>query len=67
MALADALLVRETLDAEQVRRIAAGEALEAFVPAPSPAPAPPKEPETAKEEERRAIVTPLAPSPVTQE
>ncbi len=67
MALADALLVRETLDAEQVRRIAAGEELEAFVPAPSPAPAPPKEPETAKEEERRAIVTPLAPSPVTQE
>ena len=67
MALADALLVRETLDAEQVRRIAAGEELEAFVPAAGPTPAPPQEPEAAKEQERPAIVPPLSPRPVTQE
>ncbi|MDA1184838.1 MAG: ATP-dependent zinc metalloprotease FtsH [Acidobacteria bacterium] len=66
VALADALLVRETLDAEQVRRIAAGEALEAFVPEVRPPSAPP-EPKAAIEKERPAIVPPLSPSPVTQE
>jgi cell division protease FtsH len=66
VALADALLVRETLDAEQVRRIAAGEALEAFVPAVSPTAEPP-EPKATEEKERPAIVPPLSPSPVTQE
>ena len=67
VALADALLVRETLDAEQVRRIAAGEVLEAFVPAPRPTPASSQEPEATKEQERPAIVPPLSPTPVTQE
>ena len=67
VALADALLVRETLDAEQVRRISAGEALEAFVPAASPIPAAPQEPKAAKEEERPAIVPSLSPRPITQE
>ena len=64
--LADALLVRETLDAEQVRRIAAGLPLDEFVPA-GPTPAPPPEPKATKEKERPAIVPPLSPSPVTQE
>jgi len=67
VALADALLVRETLDAEQVRRIAVGEALEAFVPTTSPTPAAPQEPKVAKEEERPAIVPSLSPRPITQE
>jgi cell division protease FtsH len=66
-ALADALLVRETLDGEQVRRIAAGEALEAFVPTTSPTPAAPQEPKAAKEEERPAIVPLLSPRPITLE
>ena len=66
VALADALLVRETLDGEQVRRIAAGEALEAFVPQAEPPP-PPQEPEATKEKERPAIVQPLSPTPVGQE
>ena len=65
--LAEALLVRETLDGEQVRRIAAGSPLDEFVPAAGPTPAPPPEPKATKERERPAIVAPLSPSPVTQE
>ena len=65
--MADALLVRETLDADQVRRIAAGLPLEEFVPAASPTPAPPPEPKATKEKERPAIAPPLSPRPVTQE
>ena len=65
--LADALLVRETLDAEQVRRIAAGLPLEEPVAAAGPTPAPPAEPKATKEKERPAVAPPLAPSPVTQE
>jgi cell division protease FtsH len=65
--MADALLVRETLDAEQVRRIAAGLPLETFVPAVGPTPAPPPEPKATKETERPAMSPPLSPSPVTQE
>ena len=65
--LADALLVRETLDGEQVRRIAAGSPLDEFVPAAGPTPAPPPEPKATKERERPAVVAPLSPSPVTQE
>ena len=65
--MADALLVRETLDADQVRRIAAGLPLEELVPAASPTPAPPPEPKATKEKERPAIAPPLSPRPVTQE
>ena len=65
--LADALLERETLDAEQVRRIAAGLPLDEFVPAAGPTPMPPREPKAAREKERPAIVPPMAPLPVTQE
>ncbi len=64
--MADALLLRETLDADQVRRIAAGLPLEEFVP-PAGASMPPREPRTAKEKERPSIVPPLPPRPVTQE
>ncbi len=65
--LADALLVRETLDAEQVKRIAAGLPLEEIAPAAGSTPVPPAEPKATKEKERPAIVPPLSPSPVTQE
>jgi cell division protease FtsH len=64
--MADALLLRETLDADQVRRIAAGVPLEDFVP-PTGQSVPPREPRVAKEKERPSIVPPLPPRPVTQE
>jgi cell division protease FtsH len=57
--LADALLARETLDAEQVRRIASGlpvdDAATTVVP--------PREPRVAREKERPSIVPPLQPRP----
>jgi cell division protease FtsH len=63
--MADALLARETLDAEQVRRIVAGERLD------DPAPAAPSTPQVAppapKAKERPSIVPPIPPRPVTQE
>ena len=65
--MSEALLQRETLDAEQVRRIVAGEALDEIVPSTPPAtPAAPREPK-AKERSGAAIVPPLPPRPVTQE
>jgi cell division protease FtsH len=69
MEMADALLARESLDAEQVRRIMAGLPIdEPSAAAPDAAPAPPQ-PEvrgrTAKE--RPSIVPPIPPRPVTQE
>ena len=65
--LADALLARETLDADQVRRIAAGLPLDEPVPPPGVTPAPPREPKATRDKERPSIVPPLQPRPVTQE
>jgi len=67
--MADALLARETLDAEQVTRLAAGLPLEEPLPAPAAgaAPMPPREPRVAKEKDRQPIVPPIPPRPVTQE
>ena len=65
--MADALLVRETLDADQVRRIAKGESLGEFVPAAGSTHPASREPKVAKEKERPAIVSPLPACPVTQE
>jgi cell division protease FtsH len=65
--MADALLARETLDAEQVRKIAAGLPLDEL-PEPTTGAPPsvtPREPKVAKE--RPPIVAPLPPRPVTQE
>ena len=65
--VADALLVHETLDAEQVKRLAAGLPLDEPAPAaPPPAAAPPREARPAKERPS-PIVPPLPPRPVTQE
>jgi cell division protease FtsH len=63
--MAEALLSRETLDAEQVRRIVAGEALDDLPPAAQPAAAA-RAPQ-AKERPATSIVPPLPPRAVTQE
>jgi cell division protease FtsH len=65
--MADALLARETLDADQVRRIASGLPLDQIAPPPAGATVTPREPRVAKEKERPSIVPPLPPRPVTQE
>ncbi len=66
--MAEALLQRESLDAEQVRRIVAGQPLD--VPAPV-APEPPEPPSVAADTRGRKeftpIVPPIPPRPVTQE
>ena len=58
MQIAEELLVREVLDADQVRRIARGEALEAHVPTPDSSTQPPDGEADRKEEEPK----PAAPS-----
>jgi cell division protease FtsH len=65
--IAEELLAREVLDAEQVRRIVAGEALEEHRPA---APASPASDDSRRlQKERPAIVPPLPPlnKPLPQE
>jgi len=63
--MAEALLVHETLDSEQVRRVVAGEPLDEPRPA---APATPQVAPTAqKPKERQPIVPSIPPRPVTQE
>jgi cell division protease FtsH len=64
--IAEELLIREVLDAEQVRRIVAGEALEAHKPAPLP---PSVEDSRRAAKERPGIVQPIPPlnKPLTQE
>jgi cell division protease FtsH len=65
MEMAEALLVHETLDAEQVRRIMAGEALD--LPTPAAAAPPQIAPTAPKPKERSTIVPPIPPRPLTQE
>jgi hypothetical protein len=62
--MAEALLARETLDAEQVRRICAGIPLDDPTSG-TPASAPPREAKPAPKE--RSIVPGIPPRPVTQE
>jgi cell division protease FtsH len=65
--MADALLTRETLDAEQVKRICAGLPLDDPIAA-GPETVPPREAKPAKERPSTSIVPPLAPPrPLTQE
>ena len=64
--MAEALLVRESLNADQVRRLVAGEPLEPYVSPEKPSA--PDSPETeASNSERPAIVTSIPPRPLTQE
>ncbi len=70
MEMAEALLTRETLDADQVKRICAGLPLDELVPASNAASAPPRDAKpAAKERPATGIVPPLTapPRPVTQE
>jgi cell division protease FtsH len=65
--IADALLTREVLDAEQVRKLARGEALEdstSVAPAATPDEA---SRDRAREKERPSLVPPPLPKPLTQE
>jgi len=67
LAMADALLARETLDAEQVTRLAAGLPLDELTPSaggPDAAPAPTREPGWTKPS---SLVPPMPPRAVTQE
>ena len=65
--IADALLVRETLDAEQVTRLVSGQALDD--PEPSSEASAPVGPDVngKSDDERPTIVPPISPSPLTQE
>jgi cell division protease FtsH len=68
--MADALLARETLDADQVRRLASGVPLDELVASPAPtqpAAAPPDVRGRAKDRPAASIVPPIPPRPVTQE
>jgi cell division protease FtsH len=67
--MADALLTRETLDAEQVRRICAGLPIDDPAAGPASVPLPPREAKPSKERPSASIVPPLTPPPrpVTQE
>jgi cell division protease FtsH len=65
--MADALLARETLDAEQVKRICAGLALDEPASATGSSPSAPRDAKPAKERPATAIVPPIPPRPVTQE
>ncbi len=67
--MADALLARETLDADQVNRLAAGQPIDEPLPAPA-ATAPQPQPDVrgrAKERPAPSIVPPIPPRPLTQE
>jgi hypothetical protein len=67
--MADALLARETLDAEQVKRLSAGLSLDEPTLAPAPNSAAPADARgRAKERPAAAsIVPPIPPRPLTQE
>jgi cell division protease FtsH len=66
--MAEALLMRESLDAEQVHRLAAGQPLDAFVPAAGAAvPTLPRETRPSKERPASSIVSAIPPRAVTQE
>jgi cell division protease FtsH len=66
MQIAEALLVRESLDGDQVRRLAVGESLD--VESPSAPAAPADEPrDRARDTERAPLMSPLPPKPLTQE
>jgi cell division protease FtsH len=67
--MAEALLARETLDADQVNRLAAGQPLDEPVPAPAVSTPPPPADVRGRAKERPApsIVPPIPPRPLTQE
>jgi len=65
--IAEALLVRESLDGDQVRRLVTGEPLD-IETTPSAPPAPADGPrDRARDTERAPLLSPLPPKPLTQE
>ena len=68
LAIADALLARETLDGDQIRCLVAGEPLGELELAPqTPEPAAPLDEKPTRERGGQAAVPPIPPRPVTQE
>jgi cell division protease FtsH len=65
--IADALLARETLDAEQVKRLSAGLPLDEPTAAAGPTQPPVRDAKPSKERPAPGIVPALPPRPVTQE
>ena len=65
VAIAEALLARESLDGEQVRRIVDG--LPIDEPPVTPPPAPPDEPRERARDRERSPLLPIVPKPLTQE
>jgi len=65
--MADALLARETLDAEQVKRLSVGLPLDEPTAAAGPTPPPVRDAKPSKERPTPGIVPALPPRPVTQE
>jgi len=65
--MADALLARETLDADQVKRLAAGLKLDEPTAAAGPTAPPVRDAKPSKERPAPGMVPGLPPRPVTQE
>jgi cell division protease FtsH len=66
--MAEALLIRESLDADQVRRIVAGEKIDEPMPSSAPQAAPaPSADVRGRAKERPSMVPQIPPRPVTQE
>jgi hypothetical protein len=65
--MADALLARETLDAEQVKRVSAGLPLDEPTAAAGPTAPPVRDAKPSKDRPGTGIVPALPPRPVTQE
>ena len=67
LAIAEALLARESLDGEQVKRLVDGLAIDEVPPAPVPPPPPSDDTRERPRERERAPLLPIAPKPLAQE
>jgi cell division protease FtsH len=65
--IADALLAREVLDADQVRKLARGEALDDHHPVMPPPPSGDASRDRAREQKERPQIVPQLQKPLTQE
>jgi cell division protease FtsH len=65
--MAEALLSRETLDADQVKRLSVGQPLDEPLPLPASSTTPASADVRGRAKERPSIVPPISPRPVTQE
>jgi cell division protease FtsH len=67
LAIADALLARESLDGDQVKRIVDGLPIDEPTPAAVPPPPPADDTRERPRERERAPLLPIAPKPLAQE